>query len=209
MEKTVYNGLFDELENVEESKSESKEKKWECSVLGSDWDDRVGAGAGPSSIGGRLILNCWKIISDEVNHPNASYHPAMVSTVLKKRIPFHDDLLLIKWYGGDKGAQRWRVLKHRISQALANILLFDALDVIGRAGEAARLSGVELSQSFPGIRGSQYKVEGVLLRALQSLWSDERGEKKGKRNLASSLSCHSDGTATSQSQSPYKLHRNL
>ena len=148
MEKTVYNGLFDELENVEESKSESKEKKWECSVLGSDWDDRVGAGAGPSSIGGRLILNCWKIISDEVNHPNASYHPAMVSTVLKKRIPFHDDLLLIKWYGGDKGAQRWRVLKHRISQALANILLFDALDVIGRAGEAASIYIVPSSLNF-------------------------------------------------------------
>ena len=55
----------------------------------------------------------------------------------------------------------------------------DQEDVDGRAGEAARLSGVEFSQSFPGIRGSQYKVEGVLLRALQSLRSDERGSKKG------------------------------
>ena len=117
-------------------------------------------------------------MSEEVKHPNASYLPAMTATVLKKRIPFHDDLLLTKWYGGNKGVNRWRVIKYRIMQAVATILLFDALDVIGRAGEAARLSGVEFSQSFPGIRGSQYKVEGVLLRSLQSLVADEEGEER-------------------------------
>lgn len=117
-------------------------------------------------------------MSEEVKHPNASYLPAMVATVLKKRIPFHDDLLLTKWYGGNKGINRWRVIKYRIVQAISSILLFDALDVIGRAGEAARLSGVEFSQSFPGIRGSQYKVEGVVLRSLQSLVSDGQGEDR-------------------------------
>jgi hypothetical protein len=40
--------------------------------------------------------------------------------------------------------------------------MLDALDIVGRAGEAASTKlGVEFSQSFPGIRGSQYKVEGV------------------------------------------------
>lgn len=171
-------------------------------------DNRVGAGAGPSSIVGRLILNCRKIISEEVKHPNSSYQPAMVWTVLKKRLPHHNDLLLTNWYSSNKGLQRWRVLKHRLDQALANILLFDALDIIGRAGEAARLSGVEFSQSFPGIRGSQYKVEGVLLRALQSLWSDERGDKKGKRKSSESLSANSE-QSKSQTQSPWKVRRNL
>lgn len=208
MEKNCYDRLFDEHENDNgESKAGGVERTWAGSGLGAEWDDRIGAGSGPASIVGRLVLNCRKIMSDEVKHPNNSYQPAVVSTVLKRRIPFHDDLVLTKWYGGNKGAERWRVLKHRISQALANIKLFDALDVIGRAGEAARLSGVELSQSFPGIRGSQYKVEGVLLRALQSLWSDEQGEKKGTRQLASSLSDSSQGTA-SQSQSPWKVRRN-
>jgi len=143
-----------------------------------------------------------------VKHPNASYQPAMVWAILKKRLPYHNNLLLTKWYGSNKGLQRWRVLKHRLDQALANLLLFDALDVIGRAGEAARLSGVEFSQSFPGIRGSQYKVEGVLLRALQSLWSDERGDKKGKRKSALSLSSNSE-QIKSQTQSPWKVRRNL
>lgn len=202
LEKSTYNGLFDEAETSDDKKAET----WKGSVLGAEWDERVGAGAGPSSIIGRLILNVCKIISEEVKHPNSSYQPAMVWAVLKKRLPHHDDLLLTKWYGSNKGLQRWRVLKHRVCQALANVFLFDALDVIGRAGEAARLSGVELSQSFPGIRGSQYKVEGVLLRALQSLWSDERGDKKGKQQSVGSPSDNSE-QSKSQTQSPWKVRR--
>lgn len=193
---------------TEEAAPSGCSRKWEGSVLGAEWDERVGAGAGPSSIIGRLVLNCWRIMSEEVKHPNASYQQAMIWTVLKKRIPFHDDLLLTNWYGGSKGVNRWRVLKYKLCQAVGNVLLLDALDVIGRAGEAARLSGVELSQSLPGIRGSQYKVEGVLLRALQSLKSDERGEKCGKQSsipVVSSI-CNS---SSSPIDSPWKVRRNL
>lgn len=191
---------------TEETKTPDFSRKWEGSILGAEWDERVGAGAGPSSIIGRLVLNCWRIISEEVNHPNASYQQAVIWTVLKKRLPFHDDLLLTNWYGSSKGVNRWRVLKYRLCQAIGNILLLDALDIIGRAGEAARLSGVELSQSFPGIRGSQYKVEGVLLRALQSIQSDERGEKRGKQSSRPLVDSFSDNTS---SQSPWKVRRNL
>jgi hypothetical protein len=130
-------------------------------------------------------------------------------------------LTLTQWYACDKGRERWRVLHHRLNQAVASLLLFDALDIIGRAGEAARLSGVEFSQSFPGIRGSQYKVEGVLLRALQSLRSDERGTKKGLRRKGKDLpgrssippgftvSSNLSEESKSQTQSPWKLRRGI
>ena len=159
---------------------------------------------------GRIVLCGWKICSEECKHPNASYQPAIVSAVLNKRVPHHDDLLLTRWYSKDNGVERWRVIQHRVAQAMSNVLLFDALDVLGRAGEAARLSGVEFSQSLPGIRGSQYKVEGVLLRALQSVQSNERGEKRGlnKDALGSTLTLESVCESQSQSQSPWKLHRN-
>ena len=101
----------------------------------------------------------WKIIAEEVKHPNYSSLNAMVSAVLNKRIPFHDELNLTNWYASSSGRERWRVLHHRLVQCTATLQLFDALDIIGRAGEAARLSGVDFSQSFPGVRGSQYKVE--------------------------------------------------
>ena len=160
---------------------------------------------------GRLVLCGWKILSEEVKHPNSSYLQAMVATVLDKRIPYHDDLLLNRWYAENKGRERWRVIEYRLTQAIATLNLLDTLDVIGRAGEAARLSGVEFSQSFPGIRGSQYKVEGVLLRALQSVRSDERGEKKGVPNprlSSDNLSYLFSGESESQSQSPWKIMRN-
>lgn len=165
----------------------------------------------------------WKMIAEEVKHPNSSYLPAMVATILSKRIPHHDDLILTRWYSSEGGRNRRRVLEHRLAQAGATLLLFDALDIIGRAGEAARLSGVEFSQSLPGIRGSQYKVEGCLLRALQSVWSDERGEKRGENNVkVSSTSAStqpqqshlSRNTASlsnesSQKESPWKVQRGL
>lgn len=164
---------------------------------------------------GRIVICCWKICSEECKHPNASYQPAIVSAVLNKRIPYHDDLLLTRWYSMNNGLHQWRVIEYRLTQAMSNILLLDALDVLGRAGEAARLSGVEFSQSLPGIRGSQYKVEGVLLRALQSVRSNERGEKKGSSKsaalgwqgtaLTASLSARTE--SQSQSQSPWKRRR--
>jgi hypothetical protein len=104
------------------------------------------------------------------------------------------------------------VINHKLTQATACLMVFDALDIIGRAGEAARLSGVEFSQSFPGIRGSQYKVEGVLLRALQSLNSDERGSKTGRRKNIDNHSGEDakpslSGESISQTQSPWKARR--
>lgn len=112
-----------------------------------------------------MVFAAWKIVAEEVKHPNASYLPAVVSSVLGQRIPFHDNLRLSEWYGHDRGKERWRVFHHRFVQATSCLLLFDALDIIGRSGEAARLSGVEFSQSFPGIRGKnklKYKCSSRL-----------------------------------------------
>jgi hypothetical protein len=188
--------------NKEATEKASNEPKdvWKGSGLGKDWDERVGPGVAAASIEGRLVFSTWKLVAEEVKHPNASYLQAVVSSVLNKRIPFHDNLRLTQWYGNDFGRERWRVLHHKLTEATAGLLLVDALDMIGRAGEAARLSGVEFSQSFPGIRGSQYKVEGVLLRALKSLNSSERGNKRGIAAQSTSSSAQTHLTAESKSQ---------
>ena len=193
--------------NGDQNQNQNQNQKWCGSGLGSDWDDRVGAGSAAASIVGRLVFCGWKLLSEEVKHPNSSYLPAMVATILQRRMPFHDNLVLNKWYSEYRGIERSRVLQYRLTQAQATVLLFDKIDIIGRAGEAARLSGVEFSQSFPGIRGSQFKVEGVLLRALQSVFSHERGEKFGSHSKVNSFSSHSN-VYQSQSQSPWKLRRN-
>jgi DNA polymerase family B len=159
---------------------------------------------------GRLVLAAWKLVAEEVKHPNASFQPAVAFSVLGQRVPFHDNIKLTEWYGHGSGRERWRVIHHQFVKAATSLRLFDALDMIGRAGEAARLSGVELFHSFPGIRGSQYKVEGVLLRALQSLNSEDRGSKRG-RMASSTLSgggvSSLSSDSASQTQSPWKVRR--
>ena len=52
------------------------------------------------------MFAAWKIIAEEVKHANASYMPAVTSAVLDKRIPFHDDMVLTKWYSESKGKER-------------------------------------------------------------------------------------------------------
>jgi DNA polymerase elongation subunit (family B) len=158
---------------------------------------------------GRLVFSAWKIIADEVKHPNCKYLPGVAFSVLNLRIPYHDNLKLSEWYGHDQGRERWRVMHYGITQAFVCLQLFDALDIVGRSGEAARLSGVEFSQSFPGIRGSQYKVEGVLLRSLQSLNSEERGSRDGRRRQSQNLTAQGGLTkdGKSQTQSPWKARR--
>lgn len=136
-----------------------------------------------------------------------SYLQAVAYSVLGKRIPFHDNLKLTEWYSNGGGRERWRVIHYMFTCAFACLQLFDELDVIGRAGEAARLSGVELSQSFPGIRGSQYKVEGVLLRALQSLNSEERGSKRGRQEPGPWRFSGLSEETQSETQSPWKARR--
>mmetsp|Transcript_64761 Transcript_64761/g.76686 ORF Transcript_64761/g.76686 Transcript_64761/m.76686 type:complete len:102 (+) Transcript_64761:544-849(+) len=51
------------------NKNSSTSHEWLGSILGAEWDDRVGLGAVASSILGRILLCGWKIISSEVPHP--------------------------------------------------------------------------------------------------------------------------------------------
>lgn len=147
-------------------------------------------------------------MSDEVKLANSSYLPAVMSAILGRRIPSPDGLHLNQWFTADQGRCRWRTLHHCLIVATSSLLLFDAIDVVGRSGEAARLSGVEFSQSFPGIRGSQYKVEGVLLRALKSLNSNKRGRKSEVSTPKDGLNATST-TNKSQVNSPWKQRRFL
>lgn len=90
---------------------------------------------------------------------------------------------------------------------------FMSIKIIAAFCDLSSFSGVEFSQSFPGIRGSQYKVEGVLLRALQSLNSNEQGSKKGRQAQNDVMTAQSNVSATltcdlrTQVDSPWKLIR--
>ncbi len=144
----------------------------------SDWDEKVGAGALPSKIVGRIVICAWRVMSEEIKHPNVSSLHAVTQVVINKTLPDFSKRSLLSWY--ENRGQRHRVASNLLDTCMATILVLDAVDVLGRSGEAARLSQTELIYSIPGMRGSQYKVEGVLVSALKNVNQNEKG-MKGKR----------------------------
>ena len=86
------------------------------SRLGSEWDDRKGAGSAAASILGRMVICGWKVIGSEVKHPNSSSLPAMVQVVLEKSIPNHDGVTLTGWYA--RRTDRWRVLSYKVGMGM-------------------------------------------------------------------------------------------
>jgi len=122
----------------------------------------------------------------ECKHNNASYQPSIVDLVLERKLPDFDRKILTHWFGEPPFLNRKRVLDFKLQQCRATLELIDALDIIGRAGEAARLSNVEFDKSFPGIRGSQYEA---------SERSDEPHEERSDDSFAT-LTLFIAGTAS-------------
>ncbi|KAJ7418270.1 DNA polymerase zeta catalytic subunit [Willisornis vidua] len=57
---------------------------------------------------------------------------------------------------------RWKMVDHYVSRVRGNLLLLDKLDLIDRTSEMARLFGIQFLHVLT--RGSQYRVESVMLR---------------------------------------------
>jgi DNA polymerase zeta len=137
--------------------------------LGDEWMDKTGPGGRTAAIVGRVGICAWRVMSSEVKHPNVSFLPACVGMILGEKLPWHDRGTLVKWWGEGGGRERFRVTGWCMRNAESVVRLLDKLDVVGRTSEGSRLCCTDFSQMLPGIRGSQYKVEGVLQRALLTI----------------------------------------
>ena len=69
--------------------------------------------------------------------------------------------------GGVLGGTRWRVAEYCISRCALVLHVIDALDLVGRTSAMARLFGIDFFSVLS--RGSQYRVEAVMLRAAKPL----------------------------------------
>ncbi|GMH65595.1 hypothetical protein TrLO_g8868 [Triparma laevis f. longispina] len=135
--------------------------------LGEDWNDTQGAGSKASSVKGRLGVSVWRCCGDEVKVKNPDQLEMVVKAVLGRRLPKCDETALREFWIDYKN--RYRVIEYINMRIDAVVGLIDKIDVLGRAGEMARLCCVDFGQSLPGIRGSQYRVEGTLRRAILNL----------------------------------------
>ncbi|CAM9606672.1 unnamed protein product, partial [Heterosigma akashiwo] len=92
---------------------------------------------------------------------------AVAAHVLGERFPEFSHSTVTRWYNNESAAVRARALRYWLKRSCANLDLIDKMDLVGRTGELARLFGVDFFSVLS--RGSQFRVEAVMLRALKPL----------------------------------------
>lgn len=131
---------------------------------------------------GRITLNLWRLMRSELKlNPYTLENVAL--HVLGRRIPYFSNQTLSTWFRQsarahqsgsrplgaahrDSGSGMWRCLQYYLIKVQLNIQIMDQLDFIGRTSELARVFGITFFNVL--FRGSQYRVESMLLRLAKS-----------------------------------------
>mmetsp|Transcript_69319 Transcript_69319/g.224949 ORF Transcript_69319/g.224949 Transcript_69319/m.224949 type:complete len:739 (-) Transcript_69319:497-2713(-) len=118
--------------------------------------------SGGVELPGRLVLNVWRVLRGEAKLPTSALQTA-AQELLGETVPLVPADSLALWWraGGPRG--RLRALRAVLRVSECSLRLLDALNVLPRAAEAARMLGIDVFSVLS--RGSQYRVEGLLTRA--------------------------------------------
>lgn len=133
--------------------------KWESSEQGSESLAEV-------KLPGRIVLDIWRIMRPEIalltyTFENVMYH------VMNERIPCPSFRALTNWWQKENSSARWKVVQHYCFKVVGVLRILEQLDIIGRMSEHARLFGIQFYEVFS--RGSQYRVESIMLRLAKPL----------------------------------------
>lgn len=115
------------------------------------------------NIVGRITLNLWRIMRNEValtnyTFENVSFH------VLHQRFPLFTFRVLSDWFDNKTDLYRWKMVDHYVSRVRGNLQMLEQLDLIGKTSEMARLFGIQFLHVLT--RGSQVEIFLVYFNAL-------------------------------------------
>uniref|UniRef100_A0A674KB15 DNA polymerase zeta catalytic subunit n=1 Tax=Terrapene triunguis TaxID=2587831 RepID=A0A674KB15_9SAUR len=113
------------------------------------------------NIVGRIILNLWRMMRNEVTLTNYTFENVGFH-VLHQRFPLFTSRVLSDWFDNKTDIYRWKMVDHYMSRVRGNLQMLEQLDLIGRTSEMARLFGIQFLHVLT--RGSQYRVESMMLR---------------------------------------------
>ncbi|KAG0605129.1 hypothetical protein M758_9G034000 [Ceratodon purpureus] len=128
------------------------------SVISDEWGRTNGSGL---FVGGRIILNLWRIMRGEVKLGIYTLE-AVAEAVLRKRVPRIPWRTLTRWFARGPAQGRYRCIEYFVERAKLNFEIMDQLDLLNRTAELARVFGIDFYSVFS--RGSQYRVESMMLR---------------------------------------------
>ncbi|NXY81202.1 REV3L polymerase, partial [Alcedo cyanopectus] len=115
---------------------------------------------------GRIMLNIWRMMRNEVTLMNYSFENVGFH-VLHQRFPLFTSRVLSDWFDNKADVCRWKMIDHYVSRVRGNLQLLDKLDLIDRTSEMARLFGIQFLHVLT--RGSQYRVESMMLRVAKPM----------------------------------------
>ncbi|XP_072218923.1 DNA polymerase zeta catalytic subunit isoform X3 [Leuresthes tenuis] len=118
------------------------------------------------SIIGRITLNLWRVMKTEVTLNNYSFENVAFH-VLHQRFPLHSPRTLSDWFDHNTDLYRWKMVDHYVSHVCGTMQLLQQHDIIGRTSELARVFGIQFFHVLT--RGSQYRVESMMLRVAKPL----------------------------------------
>ena len=145
-----------------------------------EWGERTNTGI---SIVGRIVLNVWRCARTELAITSFTLE-AVAAKVLQERVPAYSNKTLTQWWelraqdeeqqpaaaGGERLAcaddLRVRVFSHYARRASLTHRISEVMEMIQRTSELARVFGIDFTSVIT--RGSQYRVESMLLRLCRS-----------------------------------------
>lgn len=130
----------------------------EDAIIEDEWGRTHASGV---HVGGRIVLNVWRLIRSEVKL-NMYTAEAVAEAVLRQKIPFIHWKILTKWFSSGPGRARYRCIEYFLERAKLNLQITNHLDMINRTSELARVFGIDFFSVLS--RGSQFRVESMLLR---------------------------------------------
>ncbi|XP_020108239.1 DNA polymerase zeta catalytic subunit isoform X3 [Ananas comosus] len=124
-------------------------------------DDWGRAHASGIHVGGRIVLNLWRLMRAEVKL-NMYNVETVAEEVLRRKIPSISCKILNQWFLSGPGRARFRSIQYVTERAILNLQIMNQLDMINRTSELARVFGIDFFSVLS--RGSQFRVESMLLR---------------------------------------------
>ncbi|XP_044025706.1 DNA polymerase zeta catalytic subunit isoform X4 [Siniperca chuatsi] len=115
---------------------------------------------------GRITLNLWRVMKTEVTLNNYTFENVAFH-VLHQRFPVYSPRTLSDWFDHSTDLYRWKMVDHYVSRVRGTMQLLQQHDIIGRTSELARVFGIQFFHVLT--RGSQYRVESMMLRVAKPL----------------------------------------
>ncbi|ORX46984.1 DNA/RNA polymerase [Hesseltinella vesiculosa] len=110
---------------------------------------------------GRHMLNVWRLMRSEFDltsyrFENIAFH------LLHQRMPHYSFQTLTKWYEDGPSLLRHRLFRYYLDRVQMNLDILDVSEVVSQTAQSSRVFGIDFYSALT--RGSQFKVESVMLR---------------------------------------------